>query len=90
MKFPEFTLCLVLLVGCGGDPQPCDTLCEEGGFSQVDETADGCFCSGGELGASSLDQGACEDYCDALGVPRENAVLATTEEADDTCTCVSE
>ena len=80
----------LLLSSCGGDPQPCDTLCESGGYSGVDETHDSCICSGSNGLGGGLNLGDCENYCAEYGVDAEGASLSTTDETNDTCMCESD
>ncbi len=77
---------MIVLVGCGGAADPCDTLCEDAGFSGIDATSDGCFCSAGGLGGS-LTVEACDTYCADVHGSADDARLETTTTLDDSCVC---
>lgn len=87
------TLVLTLflaLSACAGEPQYCDTLCEDAGFDGIDELAEGCFCSAPSGLGGSITESACQDYCEDVGGSAEDALLETTDTTDDTCLCASE
>lgn len=88
MKRALFALTCAL-ASCASDPQPCDTLCESAGYQNISETEEGCFCATPEGLGGQLDASGCETYCDAIGADPDDAVLTTTETANDTCLCPS-
>ncbi|MCO4747645.1 MAG: hypothetical protein KC912_22810 [Proteobacteria bacterium] len=81
------TLLVVLIAGCGS-ADPCDALCDDAGFSGVDVTAEGCFCSAGSGLGGELNLSNCEDYCTETTGSDAFAHLESSLTSNDSCVCV--
>lgn len=85
LLFPALGLTFGLGLACDqGAEEPCDTLCAEGPFGNVEEIAseDGTLTCG--CGSNTPSQNACESYCEDVGGDADNASVV-----DQSCVCPS-
>ena len=80
------TLFLLLATACSDEPQPCDDLCEAGGFEGIEETEAGCTCSSSEGLGGEITDDACAGYCEAIGADPDDAVVSSDGESH-SCSC---
>lgn len=79
------SLCVASALGvglaCDSEDGPCDNMCDQGAFGNVDEFSDNgtltCECS-----RKSPSQNACEAYCEEVGGSADNATVDGKR-----CTC---
>lgn len=61
-------------MACDTEDTPCDNMCDQGLFGNVDETSENgeltCSCS-----KTKPSQSACESYCEEMGGSAENATV---------------
>ena len=79
---------LLCLLGCASDPEPCETLCDLGGFKNVEKFLDTvytCTCSASDGLGGGMEAADCETYCADLG--QSDGTVNQERDEEWSCTC---